>query len=166
MNEDDLPATQLMQPGSRLRHAQLFAGPRTEIAAFKEWLETNKKANEEIEDVEDSAPQIKSAIDRSARFLSIASLVAVLLCSIAVAMAARRYVQRHLDSVALLKTLGATRGFTLTVSLTQLVIIGVCAASWARPSVSARRPGWSRSCPAGCAVTCRPRASRPWVSAS
>ena len=87
MNADDLPATQLVQPGSRLRHAQLFAGPRTDIAAFKEWLETNKKPNEEIEDVEDSAPQIKSAIDRSARFLSIASLVAVLLCSIAVAMA-------------------------------------------------------------------------------
>ena len=28
-------------------------------------------------------------------------------------MAARRYVHRHLDSVALMKTLGATRGFTL-----------------------------------------------------
>ena len=128
MNADDLPATQLVQPGSRLRHAQLFAGPRTDIATFKEWLETNKKPNEEIEDVEDSAPQIKSAIDRSARFLSFASLVAVLLCSIAVAMAARRYVQRHLDSVALLKTLGATRGFTLSVSLTQLVLIGIGAA--------------------------------------
>ena len=111
MNEGDLEATQLVQPGSRLRRAQLFAGPRAEIASFKAWLETNKKPNEEIEDVEDSAPQIKSAIDRSARFLSIASLVAVLLCAIAVAMAARRYVHRHLDSVALLKTLGATRGF-------------------------------------------------------
>ena len=44
----------------------------------------------------------------------------MLLCAIAVAMAARRYVQRHLDSVALMKTLGATRAFTLTVSLTQL----------------------------------------------
>jgi putative ABC transport system permease protein len=128
MNEADLESTQLVQPGSRLRRAQLFAGPRAEIAQFKEWLEANKKPNEEIEDVEDSAPQIKSAIDRSARFLSIASLVAVLLCSIAVAMAARRYVQRHLDSVALLKTLGATRGFTLAVSLSQLVIIGLVAA--------------------------------------
>jgi putative ABC transport system permease protein len=98
------------------------------IAAFKEWLEANKKPNEEIEDVEDSAPQIKSAIDRSARFLSIASLVAVLLCAIAVAMAARRYVHRHLDSVALLKTLGATRGFTLVVSLVQLTIVGLLAA--------------------------------------
>src|SRR5687768_8010811 len=128
MNELDLDSTQLIQPGSRLRRAQLFAGPRNEVATFKEWLEANKKPNEEIEDVEDSAPQIKSAIDRSARFLSIASLVAVLLCAIAVAMAARRYVKRHLDSVALLKTLGATRGFTLVVSLSQLVMIGLGAA--------------------------------------
>jgi putative ABC transport system permease protein len=43
-------------------------------------------------------------------------------------MAARRYVQRHLDSVALMKTLGATRGFTLTVSLTQLIFVGILAA--------------------------------------
>jgi putative ABC transport system permease protein len=128
MNEEDLESTQLVQPGSRLRRAQLFAGPRNEIANFKEWLEANKKPAEEIEDVEDSAPQIKSAINRSARFLSIASLVAVLLCAIAVAMAARRYVHRHLDSVALLKTLGATRGFTLAVSLVQLTIVGLLAA--------------------------------------
>ncbi len=128
MNEDDLDSTELVQPGSRMRRAQLFAGPRDEIAVFKDWLEANKKPNEEIEDVEDSAPQIKSAIDRSARFLSIASLVAVLLCAIAVAMAARRYVHRHLDSVALLKTLGATRGFTLSVSLVQLTLVGLLAA--------------------------------------
>src|SRR5688572_14570572 len=128
MNDADLPSTQLIQPGSRMRYSRLFAGERDDVIAFKDWLETNKKPNEEIEDVEDSAPQIKSAIDRSARFLQIASLVAVLLCAIAVAMAARRFVQRHLDSVALLKTLGATRGFTLAVSLSQLVTIGILAA--------------------------------------
>ena len=42
-------------------------------------------------------------------------------------MAARRYVHRHLDSVALMKTLGATRAFTLTVSLTQLAVVGLAA---------------------------------------
>ena len=128
MNEGDLASTQLVQPGSRLRRAQLFAGARDEIASFEIWLEANKKPNEEIEDVEDAAPQIKSAIDRSARFLSIASLMAALLCAIAVAMAARRYVHRHLDSVALLKTLGATRAFTLTVSMVQLLVVGLLAA--------------------------------------
>jgi putative ABC transport system permease protein len=129
LNSGDLEATQLVQPGSRLRRFQLFAGERGAILDFKEWLLENKKRHEEIDDIADSAPQIKSAMDRSSRFLSIASLVAALLCSIAVAMAARRYVHRHLDSVALLKTLGATRSFTLTVSLVQLALVGLIAAA-------------------------------------
>jgi putative ABC transport system permease protein len=128
MNQDDLAATQLIQPGSRLTYAQLFAGPRADIESFREWLKTHKKDSERLLDVDESAPQIKTAIDRSGRFLSLASLVAVLLCAVAVAMAARRYVHRHLDSVALLKTLGATRNFTLTVSLTQLLMVGLLAA--------------------------------------
>jgi putative ABC transport system permease protein len=128
MNEADIEATQLIQPGSRLTRARLFAGPRDEIQSFRDWLKTNKKESERLLDVDETAPQIKNAMDRSGRFLSLASLVAVLLCAIAVAMAARRYVQRHLDAVALMKTLGATRGFTLTVSLTQLIFVGIVAA--------------------------------------
>jgi putative ABC transport system permease protein len=128
MNDEDMAATQLIQPGSRVRYSQLFAGPRDEIKSFAGWIKAHKKEAERLLDVEETAPQIKSAIDRSGRFLSLASLVAVLLCAIAVAMAARRYVQRHLDAVALMKTLGATRAFTLTVSLTQLVFVGIIAA--------------------------------------
>ncbi len=128
INDVDLEATQLIQPGSRMRFSRLFAGNREDIKAFREWLEANKKSSERLIDVEETAPQIKNAIDRAGRFLSLASLVAVLLCAIAVAMAARRYVHRHLDSVALMKTLGATRGFTLSVSLIQLAIVGLIAA--------------------------------------
>jgi putative ABC transport system permease protein len=127
MNELDIEATQLIQPGSRLTRALLFAGNRAEVASFRDWLKTHKQESERLLDVDETAPQIKTAIDRAGRFLSLASLVAVLLCSIAVAMAARRYVQRHLDSVALMKTLGATRSFTLTVSLTQLILVGLLA---------------------------------------
>jgi putative ABC transport system permease protein len=128
MNEADIDATQLIQPGSRLTRSRLFAGPRAAVQSFAEWLKEHKKDSERLLDVDETAPQIKNAIDRSGRFLSLASLVAVLLCAIAVAMAARRYVHRHLDSVALMKTLGATRAFTLTVSLTQLIMVGLLAA--------------------------------------
>ena len=128
MNEADIAATQLIQPGSRLTRALLFAGGRADIDSFRDWLKANKDESARLLDVDETAPQIKTAIDRAGRFLSLASLVAVLLCSIAVAMAARRYVHRHLDSVALMKTLGATRAFTLTVSLTQLVLVGLLAA--------------------------------------
>jgi putative ABC transport system permease protein len=128
MNHEDLAATGLIQPGSRARYADLFAGERGAVADFKSWLGTHKQRGERLLDISESSPQVKSAIDRAGRFLSLASLVAVLLCSIAVAMAARRYVQRHLDAVALMKTLGATRAFTLAVSLTQLALIALVAA--------------------------------------
>jgi putative ABC transport system permease protein len=128
MNLDDMASTQLIQPGSRLTQSLLFAGSRATILSFAEWLKANKKEAERLLDVDETAPQIKAAIDRSGRFLSLASLVAVLLCAIAVAMAARRYVHRHLDAVALMKTLGATSGFTLGVSLTQLLLVGLLAA--------------------------------------
>lgn len=129
MNADDLAATELIQPGSRARYAALFAGERAAIEAFKSWLAAHKQRGERLLGITESSPQVKSAIDRAGRFLSLASLVSVLLCSIAVAMAARRYVQRHLDAVALMKTLGGTRAFIMAVSLLQLGMIAVIAAT-------------------------------------
>jgi putative ABC transport system permease protein len=129
MNAADLPATQLVQPGSRVSYGELFAGSRERIDLFASWLRAHKQRGERLRDIADASPQIKSAVDRAGRFLSLASLVSVLLCSIAVAMSARRYVSRHLDSVALLKTLGATRGFTLSITLFQLLVIALISAA-------------------------------------
>lgn len=126
MNEADLPATQLIQPGSRVSYRLLFAGERAKIDAFKLWLVAHKQPRERLHDVTDASPQIRNAVERAGRFLSLASLVSVLLCAIAVAMSARQYVRRHLDSVALLKTLGASRAFTLSVSAVQLLAVAVC----------------------------------------
>ena len=127
MNSADIPATQLIQPGSRVSYAALFAGERARIDELKTWLGANKQRGERLLDIAQASPQIKNAVDRAGRFLSLASLVSVLLSAIAVAMSARRYVQRHLDSVALMKTLGATRAFTLSVSIIQLMVIAVAA---------------------------------------
>ena len=126
MNLHDLPATQLIQPGSRVSYSVLFAGDRGLIDDFKSWLLLNKKPAERLRDIRDASPQIKSATERAGRFLSLASLVSVLLCAIAIAMSARRYVHRRLDVVALMKTLGATSAFTLSVSLLQLACNRLC----------------------------------------
>jgi putative ABC transport system permease protein len=127
MNLRDLPATQLIQPGSRVSYSGLFAADPAVIRAFRPWLLDQTRPADRMREVSDASPQLESAVDRAGRFLTLASLVSVLLCSIAVAMSARQYVRRHLDAVALLKTLGATRAFTLTVSLLQLVIVALLA---------------------------------------
>ncbi|HTY48063.1 MAG TPA: FtsX-like permease family protein [Steroidobacteraceae bacterium] len=128
LNARDVPATQLVQPGSRVSYSALFAGPHAAIEDFKAWLHAHKRPAERLRDLADASPQLHNAVDRAGRFLMLASLVSVLLCCIAVAMSARQYVRRHLDGVALMKTLGATRAFALGVSLTQLLAVALVAA--------------------------------------
>src|SRR3569833_2505232 len=86
MNEADLPATQLIQPGSRVSYRALFAGDRDRINEFKSWLITHKKRAERVHDITDASPQIRNAVDHTNHNQSQTNHVSVLLCAIAVAM--------------------------------------------------------------------------------
>jgi putative ABC transport system permease protein len=127
INAADLNATRLIQPGSRVRYALLLAGGRAQLDAFRQWHALHAPRQERVADVADASPQIGDASRRAARFLALASLVAVLLCAVAIAMSARSYVRRHLDAVALMKTLGASRRLVLSVSLWQLLALSLVA---------------------------------------
>jgi len=125
INLADVPATELIQPGSRVSRAVLFAGDPGEVGGFREYLRETKRPGERLQAIADASPQIRASSDRAGRFLSLASLVSVLLAAVAVAMAARRYASRHLDSVALMKCMGASQGFVLRQTLVQLVCVAV-----------------------------------------
>lgn len=127
MNAADLPASRLVQPGSRVDYGLLLAGPRAGLARFRSWFDAHAPADERLVDVAEASPQIGDASRRAARFLALASLVAVLLCAVAMALSARSYVRRHLDAVALMKTLGATRRLVLGVTLWQLLALALAA---------------------------------------
>jgi putative ABC transport system permease protein len=127
INLVDVAATGLIQPGSRVSYDGLFAGGSDAIGAFRAYLQSNKKPGERIRDVDDSSRQLNSAIDRASRFLNLASLASVLLAAVAVAMGARRYVARHIDTVALLKCMGAAQRFVLAVALIELGLLALAA---------------------------------------
>jgi putative ABC transport system permease protein len=127
VNYDDLDATQLIQPGSRANYYALFAGRAATVADFRDYLKQAKTPAERIDDVAGSSRQLSSAIDRATRFLNLASLAAVLLAAIAVAMGARRYAARHIDTVALMKCMGASQNFVLWVSLVELTLLALFA---------------------------------------
>jgi putative ABC transport system permease protein len=129
MNLDDMPATELIQPGSRATHAILFAGEPATVRAFKTELEATKLPSERLVDVAEASPQIQASMDRAGRFLNLSALITVLLAAVAVAMAARRYVRRHLDNVALMKCMGAQQGFVLRVTALELLLLAVIAAA-------------------------------------
>ncbi|MCU0976785.1 MAG: FtsX-like permease family protein [Steroidobacteraceae bacterium] len=129
MNIEDIPSTQLLQPGSRATHAILFAGRPADVRAFKTELEARKLKGERIVDAAEESPQIQAAAERAGRFLNLSALITVLLAAVAVAMAARRYVRRHLDNVALMKCMGASQGFVLRVVVLELTFLALLAAA-------------------------------------
>ncbi len=129
INRSDLEATDLIQPGSRVAYRMLFAGARGDVDTFREQLERGLGESERLRDIQDANPQIRSAMDRSGRFLNLASLVSVLLAAVAVAMAARRYSHRHRDRIALFKCLGSPRSFVLKTSLLQLLMLALFGAA-------------------------------------
>jgi putative ABC transport system permease protein len=128
INLDDMDATRLVQPGSRVRYAALYSGAPDPIEAFREYLEAHKLRAERLQTIADASPQIRDSSDRAGRFLSLASLVSVLLAAVAVAMAARRYASRHLDRTALMKCMGASQAMILWETIVQLVAVGLLVA--------------------------------------
>jgi putative ABC transport system permease protein len=126
---DDIGATRLLQPGSRARWSLLYAGGAPAIEAYASWLRERKSAAERLIDVGESSAELKSAMERSGRFLSLASLATLLLAAIAVAMGARRYAARHLDTIALMKCMGASQRFVLTVTALELLAVALAAAA-------------------------------------
>jgi putative ABC transport system permease protein len=127
LNYDDVASTELIQAGSRATYAALFAGAAEPINSFREYLQSTKAPGERLREVDESSRQLNSAIDRASRFLNLASLASVLLAAVAVAMGARRYATRHIDTVALMKCMGASQAFVLAISIIELSLLAVFA---------------------------------------
>ncbi len=124
----DLDATELLGPASRATYSLLFAGQPAAIREFKPLLRERKKAGERLVDVSEESPQIQSSTRRAGRFLNLSAMITVLLAAVAVAMAARRYTERHLDNVALMKCMGAPQRLVLQVTVIELALIAAIAA--------------------------------------
>ncbi|OFZ68915.1 MAG: ABC transporter permease [Betaproteobacteria bacterium RBG_16_56_24] len=127
MNEDDLAATGLQQEGSRITYRLMVAGEAAQVAALRDELKAKLSGNERLEDVRDARPEIRSALERAGHFLGLAALTAAILAGAAILLAARRFVQRHLDSCAVMRCLGAQQGQVLRLFLYQFLLLGLFA---------------------------------------
>ena len=131
LNIDDVPATNLLQPGNRATWRLLLADSagRGALEAFREALLPQLKAGQRVESVRDLRPEVRQTLDRAEKFLGLAALVAVLLAAVAVALAASRYLRRHLDAAAMFRCFGAKVLQTLALFFVQFIVLGVTASA-------------------------------------
>jgi len=127
INLADLPATDVLQPGSRVRYRQLWSGDAQAIAELRSALEQALLPHQRIEGLEDGNQQVSSALERAASYLNLASLAAILLAAVAVALSANRYARERFDQAALLRCFGLSRRHTLWLFCLQLLLLALLA---------------------------------------
>ena len=127
VNIADLPATLLIQPGSRITWRLHVAGDARDVAGFRSWTEARLGRGERMESLDNARPEVRNMLDRAGRFLRLAALLTVVLAAVAVGLATDRYLRRHLDGCAVMRCLGASANRILTIHGGEFVLFGLLA---------------------------------------
>ncbi len=127
INLADLGATEVVQPGSRVRYLDFWSGPSEALTAYRDARTSDLAANQRLEDARSGNRQIGGALGRAERYLNLASLAAILLAGVAVALSANRFASRRFDASALLRCMGLSRREALVLFGLQLVTLGLLA---------------------------------------
>jgi len=113
VNQQDLAATALVQPASRLTYRLAVAGDARPVAAYVAWADVEVKKPEtrglRLESLESGRPEMRQTLERANKFLNLVALLSALLSAVAVGLAARGFAANHLDDCAMLRVLGQSQ---------------------------------------------------------
>jgi len=120
---DELEATGLVQPASRVTWRLLVAGDPRAVDRFQSGLTLQR--GQRIETLQAGRPELRTTLDRAEQFLALVALLTALLSAVAIGLGAQRFAQRHVDGIAVMKALGATQGDLVVVTLIELALLGL-----------------------------------------
>ena len=132
INQQDLDATGLVQPASRITWRLAVAGDDPQAveryaAWAKEQVGDNGRGGLRVETLESGSPEMRRTLERGEKFLSLVALLAALLSAVAVALAARAFAQRHLDAAAMLRVLGLAQRTIAAAYVLEFALVGLFA---------------------------------------
>lgn len=128
INSADLASTEVIIPGSRVRYALLLAGDRAPLDEYEKWVTPQLNEGQRWRTPSQKGERIGDTIAKAESFLLLAGTLAVVMSGIAMALAAARFVKRHLRQVAVLKTLGASPTVLIkmfTIQFSVIFVVGV-----------------------------------------
>ena len=127
MRMDDLPATGLIQAGSRASYQLYVAGAPAASAAYASWAKARLEPGQRVEGLGNARPEVRAGLDRAQQFLGLSAMLAVILAAVAIALSTRRYTQRHLDGYAVMRCFGALQGRLFALFSWEFVLLGLAA---------------------------------------
>ena len=133
IQQQDVAATGLIQPASRVNYRLAVAGNDKSVATFIAWAQDEVKhtglRGVRIESLEGGRPEMGQTLDRAEKFLNLIALLAALLSAVAVALAARGFALAHLDDCAMLRVLGLSQRRIALAYVFEFGLIGLLASA-------------------------------------
>jgi len=131
ISREGLEATGLLAPGSHAGQRYLFKVPKPVNAPISDEAVAGLKARlikllpeAQVTDYRETNPALTAGLDQATSLLSLMSLVALVLGAVGVAMAMRAHLQQRLDTIAIMKSLGAGSGQIIKIYLIQTLLLG------------------------------------------
>jgi putative ABC transport system permease protein len=133
ISREALDTTGLLGPGNHATQRLLFKLPLpgdgrpvsdAAVADLKTKI-TTLLPEARILDYREANPSLTEGLDRATSLLSLMSLVALVLGAVGVAMAMRAHLQLRLDTIAIMKSLGARSGQIMKIYLLQTLLLGL-----------------------------------------
>lgn len=127
ISQEGLAAADLIKPGSRLRERHLLKLPVTMALSPLLYELRGRLAGESarVSSYRDAQPQLKQFLDQLARYLGLVGLTALFVGGIGVALSIQAFIREKLQSIAILKTLGAETKTIIQSYLGQAVGLGL-----------------------------------------
>src|ERR1022692_252422 len=127
ISRQGLDRTGLITPGSRAAERYLFALPPQGGPDVAQARAVLKAAFPEatIADYRETHPIITRGLDRSTTFLSLIGLIALVIGAMGVASAMHGHLQQKLDSIAVMKCMGARSAQVIRIYAAQTLMLGL-----------------------------------------
>ena len=126
ISRQGLGATGLVQPGSRVTHRHLLKLPEalTPKAVQAELAATFPDKTARVNTYQDAQPILRRFLRQLTMYLGLVGLIALMVGGIGVASSVRAFMKEKLETVAVLKAIGAGSGTILRIYLTQTFLLG------------------------------------------
>lgn len=131
---EDLDATGLVQPASRLTWRLAVASPDNSLERVRRFVQQTEAEIQRlgvrgmrVESLDTGRPEMRQTLDRASMFLNLVALLSALLAAVAVSIAAREFAQRHLDDCAMLRVLGLSQRTIAGAYLLEFAWVGLLA---------------------------------------
>ncbi len=126
MSREALDRTGLIIPGSRASERYLFKLPVTGLPVGP--MRANLKRtfpDAQLSDFRQTNPAIEEGLQRATTFLSLVSLIALIVGALGVATAIQAHLSQKMDSIAIMKCLGAKSSQIISIYVLQTVGLGL-----------------------------------------